>query len=293
MTMAVLVLDESLWVKPMLDPSMRVRFWGVRGSIACPGAETIRYGGNTPCIEVRCGKHVLIFDAGTGLRALGNALVKDGKIRDIDIFLTHCHLDHVIGLPFFAPFFTEGYRVRIWAGNLLQPDGIEQVVRKLMSSPLFPVEVEIFKAVIEYNDFQSGDILHPYDDVTLQTAPLDHPDGASGYRLEYKSRSFALLSDTAGFPGKCDRELVSLARNSDLVVYDATFTETEILSRLGWGHSTWLRGIRLANEAGARQLCLFHHDPSHDDDFMDGLAAEANDARPGTITAREGQIIDL
>jgi len=272
---------------------MRVRFWGVRGSIACPGPETIRYGGNTPCIEVRCGEHILIFDAGTGLRALGHALVKDSKVRDVNIFLTHCHLDHVIGLPFFAPFFAEGYRVRIWAGNLMPPDSIEQIMRKLMSSPLFPVEVEIFKAKIEYHDFRSGDVLRPYEGVTLQTAPLDHPDGASAYRLEYGGRTFALLSDTAGFPGKHDRELVSMARGADLVVYDGTFTEKEIESRLTWGHSTYARGIRLADEAKAKQLCMFHHDPSHDDDFMDALAAEANDARPGTLTAREGQIIDL
>ena len=159
----------------MQHASMRVRFWGVRGSIACPGPETIRYGGNTPCIEVRCGEHILIFDAGTGLRALGHALVKDSKVRDVNIFLTHCHLDHVIGLPFFAPFFAEGYRVRIWAGNLMPPDSIEQIMRKLMSSPLFPVEVEIFKAKIEYHDFRSGDVLRPYEGVTLQTAPLDHP----------------------------------------------------------------------------------------------------------------------
>ena len=277
----------------MLHTSMRVRFWGVRGSIACPGPDTIRYGGNTPCIEVHCGEHVIIFDAGTGLRALGNALVRDKKFLDVDIFLTHCHLDHVIGLPFFAPFFDDDRRIQVWAGNLLPAESVEQVMRKLMSSPLFPVQVGIFKAAIEFHDFRSGDILHPYDEVVLRTTALDHPDGASGYRLEYKGRTFALLSDTEGFPGKCDRELVSLARGADLIVYDATFTENEIASRHGWGHSTWARGVRLANEAGAKQLCLFHHDPSHNDDFMDTLAAEASDARPGTITAREGQIIDL
>lgn len=277
----------------MLKASMRIRFWGVRGSIACPGPDTIRYGGNTPCIEVRYGERVLIFDAGTGLRPLGIELIKDAKIRNIDIFLTHCHLDHVTGLPFFAPLFVEGYRIRVWAGNLEPSNSIERVVRTLMSSPLFPVQVEIFKATIEFNDFRSGDILRPYDDVILRTAPLDHPDGANGYRLEYGGRSFALLSDTEGFPGKCDGELVSLARRADLVVYDATFTEKEIASRSGWGHSTWVRGIRLADEADVKQLCLFHHDHSHDDNFMDALAAEANDARPGTIVAREGQIIDL
>lgn len=272
---------------------MRIRFWGVRGSIPCPGPETIRYGGNTPCIEVHCGGHILIFDAGTGLRALGNALVKQSGAKNFDIFLTHCHLDHVTGLPFFAPFFATDFSVRLWAGNLLPAASVEQVMRSIMSSPLFPVEIEIFKAAIDYRDFRSGEVLHPHNGVTLHTAPLDHPDGACGYRLEYGGRVFALISDTEGFPGKRDRELVSLARGADLVVYDATFTEEEIASRAGWGHSTWKRGIRLAEEAGVKQLYLFHHDPSHDDDFLDALAAEANTARPGTVVAREWQIIDL
>ena len=272
---------------------MRVRFWGVRGSIACPGPSTIRYGGNTPCIEVRCGEHVLVFDAGTGLRPLGLELIKDKNIRDVDIFITHCHLDHVVGLPFFAPLFRKGYRVRVWAGNLLPANSIERVMRMLMSSPLFPIQIEIFKAAIEFHDFRSGDVLRPHENVVLRTAALDHPDGSNGYRLEHGGRTFALVSDTEGFPGKCDNDLVSLADHADLAVYDATYTEDEIVSRIGWGHSTWLRGIRLAEKANVKHLCLFHHDPSHDDDFMDTLAAEANDVRAGTVTAREGQIIDL
>lgn len=277
----------------MSKSPMRVRFWGVRGSIACPGPSTTRYGGNTPCIEVRCGEHVLIFDAGTGLRPLGIELLEDKKIRNVDIFITHCHLDHVVGLPFFAPLFHEGYRVRVWAGDLNPSNSIERVMRMLMSSPLFPVQIEIFKAAIEFHDFTSGDVLRPHENVLLRTAALDHPDGCNGYRLEYGGRTFALVSDTEGFPGRCDNDLVSLSNRADLMVYDATFTEDEIVSRLGWGHSTWSRGVRLAEKAGVKHLCLFHHDPSHDDDFMDRLAAEANDARAGTITAREGQTIDL
>lgn len=272
---------------------MRIRFWGVRGSIPCPGPDTIRYGGNTPCIEIRCGDRILIFDAGSGLRPLGNSLTKNKLASNLDIFLTHCHLDHVSGLPFFAPLFSENYQIRIWAGNLLPEENVEKVVRKFMSSPLFPVEVDIFKSNVEFRDFRSGDVLVPSENIILKTGSLDHPDGASGYRLEYGGRVFALLSDTQGFPGARDSELVSLAKGADLVVYDATFTEDEIRGREGWGHSTWRRGIRLMEEARAKQLCLFHHDPSHDDDFMDALAADANDARAGTITAREGQIIDL
>lgn len=277
----------------MVQNLTRIRFWGVRGTIACPGPATIRYGGNTACIEVRCNDRVIIFDAGTGLRPLGIELLKDKAIRNVDIFITHCHLDHVAGLPFFEPLFCEDYVVRIWAANLAPSGGIEQVTRRLMSSPLFPVQIEIFKAAIEFRDFRSGDVLRPYEDVVLRTAPLDHPDGANGYRLEHGGRAFALLSDTAGSPGKNDNDLVSLAQQADLMVYDATFTEEEIVSRSNWGHSTWVRGLRLADKAGAKKVCLFHHDPSHDDDFMDRIAAEAAKTRAGTITAREGQVIDL
>jgi phosphoribosyl 1,2-cyclic phosphodiesterase len=126
-----------------------------------------------------------------------------------------------------------------------------------------------FKAKIEFQDFKSGDVLRPHDDVILRTTLLDHPDGTNGYRLEYGGRIFALLCDTEGFPGKRDSEMVELARHADLALYDSTFTESEIVSKAGWGHSTWMRGVRLANEAEVKHLCLFHHDPSHDDDFMD------------------------
>src|SRR5262249_4732821 len=277
----------------MFKTVMRVRFWGVRGSIPCPGPSTIRYGGNTPCIEIRCGGAVFFFDAGKGVRPLGIELLKDNKISDVDIFFTHFHLAHVFRLSFFSPFFFVGFPVRVWAANLIPSNLIERVMRALMSSPWFPVPMEIFKAGIEFRDFKSGDILRPHEGVSLRTALLDHPDSTNGYRLEYGGRAFALLCDTEGFPGKRDAEMISLARRADLAVYDSTFTENEIASKRGWGHSTWMRGVRLANEADVKHLCLFHHDPSHDDDFMDKLAAEANDVRAGTIVAREGQIIDL
>src|SRR5262249_27385414 len=193
----------------MAKSPMRVRFWGVRGSIACPGPSTIRYGGNTPCIEVRCGEHVLVFDAGTGLRSLGLELIKDKNIRHVDIFITHCHLDHVVGLPFFAPLFRKDYRVRVWAGNLLPANSIERVMRMLMSSPLFPIQIEIFKAAIEFHDFKSGDVLRPHENVVLRTAPLDHPDGSNGYRLEHGGGTLPLVSDTQRIPGERGRDLFS------------------------------------------------------------------------------------
>ncbi len=271
----------------------RVKFWGVRGSIACPGPGTARYGGNTPCLELRCGDRIIILDGGTGLRPLGDALLKADKTLDADLFLTHCHLDHVSGLPFFTPLFENGHRLRIWAGNLLPRFTLKQTLRTMMAPPLFPIEVESFKANIEYNDFLAGDTIERGDGITLRTAMLNHPDGATGYRIEFGGRVLAYLTDTELPAGAINDDLLSLARDADLMIFDTTYTEREIVHRRGWGHSTWQDGARLANEASAKTFCLFHHDPSHDDTFMDGLAREAKAARPNTIVAHEGASVDL
>jgi phosphoribosyl 1,2-cyclic phosphodiesterase len=273
--------------------TIQVKFWGVRGSIACPGPDTARYGGNTPCIEVRCGTHQIILDGGTGLRPYGNALSGAQTTLDADLFLTHCHLDHVSGLPFFSPMFAPQHTVRIWAGNLTPKFCIEKTLRTMMSPPLFPIEVESFKATIAYHDFTPGSVLQPRPGLVIHTASLNHPGGAVGYRIEFDGKTLAYLTDTELLPGQIDHAHLSLARGADLLIFDSTYTEAEITARRGWGHSTWNDGVRLANEAGAKTLCLFHHDPSHDDTFMDDLAAKAAAARPGTIAARDGLAIDL
>jgi phosphoribosyl 1,2-cyclic phosphodiesterase len=270
---------------------LTVRFWGVRGSIACPGPATVRYGGNTPCIEVRCGERILIFDGGTGLRPLGEVLVNDKAARDLDLFFSHCHIDHIAGLPFFAPFFVEGQQVNLYAGNLLPSHRLEDTVRKLVSAPLFPIEVEIFKARIAYRDFRAGETLTPRPGVTLRTLPLDHPDGATGYRIEYGGRSVAYITDTESRRPEMDRNIVSLAKDADLMIIDSTYTDAEISAHIGWGHATWSQAVRLADAAKAKVLCLFHHEPSHDDAAMDAIAAAAAAARPGTIVAKEGMVL--
>jgi phosphoribosyl 1,2-cyclic phosphodiesterase len=272
---------------------LSVRFWGVRGSIPCPGPDTTRYGGNTPCVEIRCGANILIFDAGSGIRLLGDMLMRDKAVRDLDLFFTHCHIDHINGLPFFAPLFAEGYHLNLYAGNLLPLHRIEDVVRKLISSPFFPIEVEIFKAHIEYHDFRAGESLTPRPGVRMRTEPLDHPDGATGYRIDYGERSLAYITDTESRSPEIDRNIISLAKDVDLMIFDSTYTDSELKSHIGWGHASWSQGVRLAAEAKAKVLCLFHHDPSHDDAAMDGIAAEAAKARPGTIVAKEGMVIDL
>jgi phosphoribosyl 1,2-cyclic phosphodiesterase len=272
---------------------MSVRFWGVRGSIAAPGPQTARYGGNTPCVEVRCGEHLIVLDAGTGIRLLGNSLMSTKSAVDADIFFSHCHIDHINGLPFFAPAFAPGNRLRLWAGNLLPDRRIEQVLRTMMAEPLFPTGIETFKASVEFRDFRAGVMLQPHAGVTLRTAPLNHPGRATGYRLECGGRSVAYITDTEHRPGQLDRNVLELAAGADLMIYDGNYTDDEWPSRVGWGHSTWQEGVRLAEAAGVKVLAIFHHDPEHDDRFLDCVAAEASARRPGTVVATEGTVLSI
>src|SRR4029079_7983230 len=268
--------------------SISVRFWGVRGSIPCPGPATLRYGGNTPCVEVRCGPYPLIFDAGTGIRLLGNALIQAADTTDFDIFLSHGHIDHMIGLPFFAPLFAENQTSVLWAASLQPAGGVEEAVRKLMSFPFFPLQIEALHAALEFNDFRAGDVIAPRPGIAVRTRLLNHPGDAVGYRIEYGGKAVAYVTDIELGDGPIDPALLALTRDAALIIIDSTYTDEELRSRVGWGHSTWQQGIRLANAAGAGRLCLFHHDPDHDDAFMDRVKTEAEAARPGTVVASEG-----
>ena len=273
-----------------MGADISIRFWGVRGSIACPGIQTARYGGNTACVEVRCGGHLLIFDGGTGLRALGNALLKVSSVVDADIFFSHYHMDHICGLPFFAPCHVGSTRLRLW-GGLLSTASIKAVTQSIIAEPFFPAGSNAFRANIDFRDFHAGDSLHPHAGVTLQTAPLVHPGSAIGFRLEYGGRSIAYMTDTEHRPGKLDANVLRLATGADLMIYDAQYTDEEFAAHIGWGHSTWQEGVRLAEAAKAKVLVIFHHNPEHDDDFLDSVSREAAALRPGTLVATEGQVL--
>jgi phosphoribosyl 1,2-cyclic phosphodiesterase len=186
-----------------------------------------------------------------------------------------------------------GHSFRLWAGNLLPTYRLEAVVKSMMSHPLFPIGTDAFKAEIAYRDFRAGEALELAGGITIRTAPLDHPDGATGYRLEFAGRTLAYLTDNEGRPGHFDQGLLTLARDVDLAIYDCTFTEDEIASKAGWGHSTWRDGLRLADEARVKTFCMFHHAPEHDDAAMDRIAADAAAIRPGTVVATEGAVIEL
>ena len=272
------------------DREFSVTFWGVRGSIACPGPDTVRYGGNTSCLDVMCGDVRMIFDGGTGLRKLGTKLVGLGPL-DTDIFFTHSHFDHVCGLPFFVPFFIPGNKIRLWAGHLLPENTLQHVLIELMIAPLFPVPPEIFQADVTYNNFHSGEILTPHDGVKIRTIPLNHPNRATGYRIDFDGKSICYLTDTEHTEDGLDRNILGLIAGADLVIYDATYTDQEYPKFKGFGHSTWQEGLRLVETAGAETLVIFHHDPSHDDDFMDEIARQAETARSGAVVAREGMTL--
>jgi phosphoribosyl 1,2-cyclic phosphodiesterase len=267
-----------------------LRFWGVRGSIACPGSEYSRYGGNTPCLEIRCGPHILVFDGGTGIRPLGWALKKEEPL-DFDLFFSHSHFDHIVGLPFFKPLFHAENRCQMWAGHLLPERTLRDVLCVMMHEPLFPVPIDTFSAATDYHDFRAGDTLSPRDGITLRTAPLNHPNRATGYRVEYEGRSVCYVTDTEHQNGRLDENVLGLVKDSDVFIYDATYTDSEYPKYQGWGHSTWQQGMRLADAANVRTYVLFHHDPGHDDGFLDRIAEEVEAARPGSIVAREGMIL--
>lgn len=271
-------------------PEFTVRFWGVRGSIACPNDSHSRYGGNTSCLEVRCAEDLLIFDAGTGLRCLGETLANEDGITG-DLFLTHTHHDHVVGLPFFGPLYHPKTCFRIWAGNLQPELTLHEALSRFMMAPLFPVPPEVFAGNISYHDFKAGETLEPKPGVRLRTAALNHPNGATGYRIEFDGRSVCYVTDTEHVEGKPDRNVLRLIKGADIVIYDSNYTDEEFPKYRTWGHSTWQEGVRLCDRAGAKQLVLFHHDWRHDDAFMDRVAKDAEAARPGTLVAREGMVL--
>jgi len=274
-----------------LDKSpFTVRFWGVRGSIACSGPRTARYGGNTSSLEVRCADELLLFDAGTGMRYLGKTL--DGARLDADLFFTHTHFDHICGLPFFRPMFDPQNHFRLWAGHLRGAMTLKRVLAEFMMSPLFPVPPEVFRSSVEYRDFNAGETLTTLKGVRVRTAPLNHPDGATGYRVEYDGRSICYVSDTEHVPGSLDRNILGLIAGADLVIYDCMYTDDEYRRYVGWGHSTWQEGIRLCREARAKRMVVFHHDPDHDDDILDGIAREVDKALSGSLVAHEGLVLE-
>jgi len=271
----------------------RVKFWGVRGSIACSSPDHVVYGGNTSCVAMTAGDHLLIFDAGTGIRALGREVLRLG-LGQAHMFFTHTHWDHINGFPFFAPAFSPAFKLHIHGPRLVgSPNGIHYVLSNQMENPNFPVPLSVMQGIASWEDFDVGQNFHPYEGVTLRTAPLNHPNGACGYRVEAGGVAVCHITDTEHRPGEMDENVLALMQGADLAIYDSTYADAEYPGRVGWGHSTWQEGVRLARFAGAKRLAIFHHDPDHTDDIMAAIETEAAQSWDGTLVARDGMELTL
>lgn len=270
--------------------TLAVKFWGVRGSIACPSPQHVVYGGNTSCLEIFAGDKRIILDAGTGIRQLGFEFLRDG-VKEGMILLTHTHWDHINGFPFFGPAFTANNRFSIHAGHLADHGGIENVLANQMANPTFPVPLEALQADLDFVDFNAGESWEMYPGVNLVTKPLNHPNGATGYRIEHGGKSICYVTDTEHVVGKPDETVLALIEGADIVIYDCTYNDEEFPAKIGWGHSTWEEGVRLCKMAGVKQLAIFHHDPEHNDDFMRDVEHKAREQWDGALVAREQMIL--
>ncbi|MBI5570637.1 MAG: MBL fold metallo-hydrolase [Desulfomonile tiedjei] len=275
---------------------MLIKFWGVHGSLPRPGRSTLKYGGNTACVEVRCGKTLIILDAGTGIRELGEELMRrqEGSNRNPDrivghIFFSHLHWDHVQGFPFFDPVFKRGNEFHLYGSGDLDR-AVYQVLKSHMSPPNFPVKLEDLPASLDFHHLIPGDQLS-IDGVTVVVGKLNHPGGSCGYRLEYQGSSLVYASDTEQVDGM-DRTVADLARDADVLIHDSMFAPDQYLGlwddipRQSWGHSTWESAIEVARAARVKRLILFHH--GNDDTVVEAIEKSAQEIFPATAAAYEG-----
>lgn len=251
---------------------MKIRIWGCRGSIPTPGLTTLRYGGNTTCVEIRTKKgQVIIIDAGSGARNLGRALSQEKDVSQVRFFFTHSHWDHLVGFPFFRPAYLDYFSITFCSGTHAQ-DSIKRYLTHQMEAPYFPVDFNLLKAKFDFHcqrpKMEPG---HCHlDGLEVCPVALNHPNGGYGYKFMEGDKTFVFLTDNElGFQhqgGLSRGQYVEICRGADLLLHDAQFTEEEYQSTRGWGHSTMDQATDLAIEANVKSFGLFHHDPDHSDD---------------------------
>ncbi len=266
-----------------------LKLWGVRGSVPTTVPQNQAIGGNTPCMQiVTPSDELLIFDGGTGIRALGKEIVALATPpKAIHIFITHFHWDHIQGLPYFVPLFIPGQKVIFHSAHT--PARLEQVLAAQMQSPYFPLEFHQLESSIEFRQTSA----HPqhFGDLTVSSFPLNHPQGSVGFRIAHPDKVAIYATDHEHGVPEADLALRTISANADILVYDAQYLPSEYESRRGWGHSSWLEGTRAARDAGIKHLLLFHHDPDRDDDAVTAMIDEARAEFPGTLAAHESLIL--
>ncbi|MBK8172995.1 MAG: MBL fold metallo-hydrolase [Sandaracinaceae bacterium] len=274
---------------------MKIRFWGVRGSIASPGPHTARVGGNTSSVEVECGSAHFLLDAGTGLRSLGEDLLARNVDPNLTLLLSHYHWDHIQGLPFFAPAYLPQTKITIIGGaNGLM--SVRQALQQQMSAPVFPVRLDELRAEIQTREVQSGQSFD-VGDARVRVLRLNHPGGVFAYRIDCEGSSVVYATDTEHY-ACVDPALRALCDGADVLIYDSQYTPEEYAgkvgpSKVGWGHSTYVAGADLAKAAGVGQYVMFHHDPKRTDKEVLELQRITRMLFPPTIAAREGLVLEL
>jgi phosphoribosyl 1,2-cyclic phosphodiesterase len=258
---------------------MQVRVWGCRGSVAAPGPDTVRYGGNTSCVEVRLDSgHVLVLDAGTGMRALGVAMASDPP-TEVHVLLTHLHLDHLQGLGFFRPLFIPDVRIHLW-GPASPVQGLADRIAIYMAPPLFPVQLEDIPATLTFHDAPDEGV--PIGSATIRAGKVQHQGPTVAYRIEEHGKALVYVPDHEPALGN-DLHAASTAWMSghdichaaDVLLHDAQYRNHEYGDHIGWGHSSIGDAIEFACKANVDRLVLFHHDPYHSDTELDDLLLEA------------------
>lgn len=273
---------------------VRLKFWGVRGSTPTPERRNSRYGGNTPCLEIRLANGtILILDCGSGMRALGKSLARQFGDEPIVayVFLTHFHWDHIQGIPFFLPLYRKG--------NAFFFHSVSQKARELKSAvegqmvtPYFPVNMSIMGAVRHFYDIGTKPI--DVNGAIISSISMNHPQGCVAYRITADRGTLVYATDTEPGSQVHDRNVRKVAEGADLFIYDCQYTPEQLQgAKKGWGHSTWVEGVKIAREAGVRRFVLFHHDPDHDDAFVDSLLAQAQQEFANSIAAAEGMVLDI
>jgi phosphoribosyl 1,2-cyclic phosphodiesterase len=277
-----------------------VRFWGVRGSIPTPGPSTVEIGGNTSCVEVRAGGRLIVFDGGTGLRLLGNSLLKELPV-ELHLFFSHVHWDHIQGFPFFTPAFIRGNVFHLYGGRKVSGT-LESALAGQMENPSFPVHLSEMGARMNFHDLYEGEVLElpakaghgdGHEKIKITNARGNHPDGVYAYRVDFGGKSVVYATDTEHY-AVVDPKLKKLAMDCDLLVYDSQYTPEEYsgegggMPKLGWGHSTFAEAVKLAKAANAKQLVLYHHDPAQDDAAVRDKERRARELFPNCMAAFEG-----
>lgn len=278
---------------------MRITFWGVRGSIPSPGPDTVGVGGNTSCVEVRAGKALLVFDAGTGLRMLGKTLLKEMPFT-AHLFFSHVHWDHIQGFPFFDPAFVPGNVIHLYGGNNVSRT-LEETLAGQMDHPSFPVHLTEMGAKMIFHDVFDHTPIELDGDggkIVVRAARGNHPNGVWAYRVTHGGRSVVYATDTEHYT-IVDPRLVKLAKDADVLIYDSQYTPEEYagaaggLPKVGWGHSTFDEAAKLAKAAGVKKLVLYHHDPMQSDAAVADKERRARELFPNAEAAREGLVLEI